>query len=741
MKELRSFLKYDGFKAFSYIWIGIVALQWLTYTESIWYSETTTLVGRILLLIAIIEILLPLRLLYRIVIEGIMMLIITRLTLTSYSEYVPSTGGVADQIEQYMGNMNPYIWFALITGVIYIFCAAFVTTQRRILLFMGLNIVTFAILDSFTAEVSWVEVAWMVFALMGWLISQHLQMFKRRYPVGWRQLIRNPLEMFVHISFVFALIFLLGVNMPTIKPMFTDPFTLWKDWKDTTDTELNGEGIGAQVTPNVASGYSHEDNQLGSGFEFDYSPVMRISSSKRSYWRGETRRIYSGTGWKDKPSNARAYDDVNVDELLKVESESKLNTETLQQTVTMLNNQNYPVLFGAYTIASVQKINEKKDTTDLRWKRSEGELHWNTSITEPAKVNYPRMYTITSEVPIIPVKELQTKSYEDLYANYDESEYLQIPKNFPDRVTNLAKEITKSTEAPYEKMALLQQYLQENYKYTNKPDLSLKKSEDFVESFLFEIQAGYCDYFSTSMAMMARSLDIPTRWVKGYAPGSQPDLAELQRTQQDRVSVGRYTVTNADAHSWVEAYFGPSYGWIPIEATPGFDIGLLTEQEIRDLDTQDPKKDEMQDKSDVTTSEKDSPFLSSRMIKIITVCAILVVLSCIAYITWRLRVALHYFILRLKLGRPLSADQKVVVETERWLRYLHKRGMTRNQDQTLREAVMGWERNMPVLEGSLTPLLQLFEKARYSPETVSVEDWRKVRSCTIQLKDLMATIK
>ncbi|HEY2494825.1 MAG TPA: transglutaminase domain-containing protein [Paenibacillus sp.] len=735
----RSFLKYDGFKVFSYIWIGIVALQWLTYTESIWYSETTALVGRILLLIAVIEILLPLRLFYRIVIEGIMMLIVTRSTLISYSEYVPSTGGVVNQIEQFMGNMYPYIWFALITWIVYIFCAAFVTTQRRILLFMGLHIATFTILDSFTAEVSWVEVAWMVFALMGWLVSQHLQRFKQRYPRGWRHLIEYPREMVVHISLVFALILLLGVNMPTVKPIFTDPYTIWKDWKVTESSEpSNDDSMGIHGSSNAASGYSAEDNQLGNGFEFDYSPVMTIASSKRSYWRGETRKVYSGTGWADKPSKARAYDDVDADEKLRVESPSKVKTETLQQKVTMLNNNKYPVLFGAYTIASVQTINEEKDTSKLQWKGSQGELHWNI---EAEQANYPSRYTITSEVPIIPVKELQKKSYDDLYANYDETEYLQIPNDFPDRVTNLAKEITKSTDAPFEKVALLQQYLQDNYLYTNTPDLSLKKSDDFVEGFLFEIKAGYCDYFSTSMVMMARSLDIPTRWVKGYAPGSQPNMAEFQMRQPNRVNVGSYTVTNADAHSWVEAYFGPSYGWIPIEATPGFDMALLTEQDISDLDTLDKEKDEEQVQSNENTPENNSTFLSSRMIKVMTVGAILIVISCITYIAWRLRVSLHYFILRLRIGTPLSADQKVVVETERWLRYLHKRGMTRNDDQTLREAVMGWERSMPELIGSLTPLLQLFEKARYSPETVSSEDWSKVRSYAVQLRDLMRTKK
>src|SRR5690606_12086850 len=46
-----------------------------------------------------------------------------------------------------------------------------------------------------------------------------------------------------------------------------------------------------------------------------------------------------------------------------------------------------------------------------------------------------------------------------------------------------------------------------------------RQSADFVDSFLFEIQEGYCDYYSTAMVVMARTLGLPARWVKGYVPG------------------------------------------------------------------------------------------------------------------------------------------------------------------------------------------------------------------------------
>jgi hypothetical protein len=67
------------------------------------------------------------------------------------------------------------------------------------------------------------------------------------------------------------------------------------------------------------------------------------------------------------------------------------------------------------------------------------------------------------------------------------------------------------------------------------------------------------------MGSMLRSLDIPTRLVSGYGPGTT-------RAQSGRQGQREQEVTTSDAHSWVEAYF-PGYGWIPFEPTPASSQG------------------------------------------------------------------------------------------------------------------------------------------------------------------------
>jgi hypothetical protein len=68
------------------------------------------------------------------------------------------------------------------------------------------------------------------------------------------------------------------------------------------------------------------------------------------------------------------------------------------------------------------------------------------------------------------------------------------------------------------------------------------------------LKTGYCDYYASSMAVLARAAGIPARLVIGYASGTY------------NLNSKRFVVTEADAHSWVEIYF-PKIGWVTFEPT------------------------------------------------------------------------------------------------------------------------------------------------------------------------------
>jgi hypothetical protein len=74
--------------------------------------------------------------------------------------------------------------------------------------------------------------------------------------------------------------------------------------------------------------------------------------------------------------------------------------------------------------------------------------------------------------------------------------------------------------------------------------------------FVTRTHRGYCQHFAGAMALMLRYLGIPARVAAGFSSGTY-----------DKHS-GQWTVTDHDAHEWVEVWFR-GWGWLPFDPTPG----------------------------------------------------------------------------------------------------------------------------------------------------------------------------
>jgi transglutaminase-like putative cysteine protease len=149
------------------------------------------------------------------------------------------------------------------------------------------------------------------------------------------------------------------------------------------------------------------------------------------------------------------------------------------------------------------------------------------------------------------------------YSPYITRTYLQLPPLDP-RIPELAKQITKSALTPFDKAVAIESYLHNRFTYTL--NLIGKPGDDPLAHFLFETHAGHCEYFASAMAIMLRTLGIPSREVNGFLPGEYNDLG------------GDYIVRASDAHSWVEVYF-PGMDWQTFDPTPAGpenETGFLT---------------------------------------------------------------------------------------------------------------------------------------------------------------------
>jgi len=130
--------------------------------------------------------------------------------------------------------------------------------------------------------------------------------------------------------------------------------------------------------------------------------------------------------------------------------------------------------------------------------------------------------------------------------------YLQLPP-LDKRIPELARAVTANAVTPADKAFELEAYLRTRFAYTL--DLAGKPGKDPLAHFLFETRAGHCEYFASALAVMLRTLGIPSREVNGFLPGEYNSLG------------GDYIVRASDAHSWVEAYF-PGNGWVLFDPTP-----------------------------------------------------------------------------------------------------------------------------------------------------------------------------
>lgn len=140
--------------------------------------------------------------------------------------------------------------------------------------------------------------------------------------------------------------------------------------------------------------------------------------------------------------------------------------------------------------------------------------------------------------------------------------YLALPDDLPAIVAETAAEVVGTAPTNYEKALALQDYFRSG-DFTYSEEAPVENDYDgsgasVLQAFL-DAKAGYCVHFSSAMAAMARSLDIPSRIAVGFTPG-EPTIGA------DGV-VTEYRVSTDNFHAWPELWFA-GIGWVRFEPTP-----------------------------------------------------------------------------------------------------------------------------------------------------------------------------
>ncbi|MFB6220578.1 MAG: DUF3488 and transglutaminase-like domain-containing protein [Halolamina sp.] len=283
-------------------------------------------------------------------------------------------------------------------------------------------------------------------------------------------------------------------------------------------------------SPTLESNLVDNADSVGVVGSIRLSPEVRftVQSDQRAYWKVGSYDRYTGDGWV-RTGDASQYSGP-------LDSPPG-DTRTVEQTVTAKTPLN---------------------SMPAAWKpvEVEGSMARATQVTAQdglraaTAISEGESYTVVSEVPQYDSRELRTAGTD--YPDRIEERYLGLPDSTPDRVTERTNEVVADADTPYEAAVAIEEYLEANKRYS----LNVKQPEgNIADSFLFEMDAGYCVYYATTMVTMLRTQGIPARFVTGYTPG-------------ERVAEDKWVVRGLDAHAWVEVYF-PQTGWVTFDPTPG----------------------------------------------------------------------------------------------------------------------------------------------------------------------------
>ena len=146
-----------------------------------------------------------------------------------------------------------------------------------------------------------------------------------------------------------------------------------------------------------------------------------------------------------------------------------------------------------------------------------------------------------------------TESSKMSLTRWEYQRYTQLPQKLNPKSTELARQWDNNTQSTQEFIARMRAYfMAQGFEYTLTPEVI--ESANTIDEFVFEKKSGFCGHYASSVAMMMRSVGIPSRLVSGYLGAEYNEVNDY------------YSIYQYDAHAWVE-FFIPNSGWQRLDPT------------------------------------------------------------------------------------------------------------------------------------------------------------------------------
>lgn len=285
---------------------------------------------------------------------------------------------------------------------------------------------------------------------------------------------------------------------------------------------------------------------LGTGISQGTSQIFTISVTEarpegtRYYWRGYSYDTYEAGQWTSTQEDARWYQPTTWENLIYPEWVGRAVVHLIiTPRVPILRTIFLPgVPISISRPAQVIFSSNKRDSVDI------------VSLKADPLIRGGEYFLVTSSV-VNPTTKMLLGAGET-YPIWVTDRYLNMPIYIPQRIIDLAKEITKDKVTPYDKAEVITEYLRKNIQYAETIP-SPPVGQDPIDWFLFVYKKGFCNYYASAEVIMLRAVGVPARLAVGYAEGTTKDGAT-------------FTVVQKDSHAWPEVYF-PKVGWVEFEPT------------------------------------------------------------------------------------------------------------------------------------------------------------------------------
>ena len=276
-------------------------------------------------------------------------------------------------------------------------------------------------------------------------------------------------------------------------------------------------------------GYSFQERSLGGSPVLSPLPIFRVSAEVDGplYLKTDVFDHYDGKNWK---TTFRPEDTIRDQGSIMLRGRPRRRDAAVR--VELL-------------IEFYNKLPYTLDTSAFRFGRDvpvldTGHFHRGFQLVEPL---------VAGDVVFVERSAIQPIRLTD----EERRRYLQLPRGMSGELREVAAAFEQPGATPHERLNAINGYLSDTCTYSLNVD-NLRRSESFIDKFLFEEKKGYCVHFATAFTTIARMNGFPSRYNEGFLINFPGTANETE-------------VTGLSAHSWPEVWIDGS-GWTRWEATP-----------------------------------------------------------------------------------------------------------------------------------------------------------------------------